>query len=83
MHFGSLEDDREDSTAPRNTFGPQMGGHRQCGLAICAFHLGFSLEGPSPIKSAGLPFRLADSLPPRFRPGVFPFRRKDAWDIGL
>ena len=43
MHFGSLEDDREDSTAPRNTFGPQMGGHRQCGLAICAFHLGFSL----------------------------------------
>ena len=23
-----------------------MGGHRQCGLAICTFHLGFSLADP-------------------------------------
>ena len=23
--------------------GPQLGRHRQCGLAICTFHLGFSL----------------------------------------
>ena len=44
VHFGGLEDDREDSTAPHITFSPQMGDHRQCGLAICTFHLGFSLE---------------------------------------
>ena len=43
MHFGGLEDDREDSTAPHMTFRPRIGGHRQCGLAICTFHLGFSL----------------------------------------
>ena len=43
MHFGGLEDDREDSAALRITFRPQIGGHRQCGLAICTFHLGFSL----------------------------------------
>ena len=43
MRFGGLEDDREDSTAPHITFRPQKGGHRQCGLAICTFHLGFSL----------------------------------------
>ena len=23
--------------------GPNLGAHRQCGLAICTFHLGFSL----------------------------------------
>ena len=43
VHFWGLEDDRKDSTEPRITFGPQMGGDRQCGLAICTFHLGFSL----------------------------------------
>ena len=45
VHFGCLEDDREDSTVPHITFGPQMGGHRQCGLAICTLHLGFGLGG--------------------------------------
>ena len=43
VHFWGLEDDREDSTAPHTTFRAQMSGHRQCGLAICTFHLGFSL----------------------------------------
>ena len=43
MHFGGLEDDRKDSTAPHITFGPQLGRRQQCGLAICTFHLGFSL----------------------------------------
>ena len=43
MHFGEIDDDRKDSTAPHITFRPQLGGHRQCGLAICTFHLGFSL----------------------------------------
>ena len=43
VHFGGLADDRKDSTVPRSTFGPQPGEHRQCGLAICTFHLGFSL----------------------------------------
>ena len=43
MHFGGLEDDRKDSTAPHITLRPQLGAHRQCGLAICTFHLGFSL----------------------------------------
>ena len=45
MHFGGLEDDQEDSTAPHITFRTHTGGHRQCGLAICTFHRGFSLEG--------------------------------------
>ena len=27
----------------RGSSGPQLGCHRQCGLAICTFHLGFSL----------------------------------------
>ena len=44
MHFGGLADDRKDSTATHITLRPQLGGHRQCGLAICTFHLGFSLE---------------------------------------
>ena len=43
MHFGSLEDDRKDYTEPHITFRSQQGSHRQCGLAICTFHLGFSL----------------------------------------
>ena len=43
MHFGGLEDNQEDSTAPHITFRPHTGGHRQCGLAICTFHRGFSL----------------------------------------
>ena len=43
VHFGDLDDDRKDSTAPHITFSPQLGRHRQCGLAICTFHLGFSL----------------------------------------
>ena len=51
MHFGEIYDDRKDSTAPHITFRPQLGGHRQCGLAICTFHLGFSL---GLIASAGV-----------------------------
>ena len=43
MHFGGLEDALKDSTAPHITFTPQLGDDRQCGLAICTFHLGFSL----------------------------------------
>ena len=42
-HFGGLEDDRTDSTEPHITFRSQLGCHRQRGLAICTFHLGFSL----------------------------------------
>ena len=49
VHFGSLADDRKDSTAPRSTFGPQPGKHRQCGLAICTFHLGFSVVRRAPV----------------------------------
>ena len=41
--FWGLDDYRKDSTAPHDTFGPQLGGHRQCGLATCTFHLRFSL----------------------------------------
>ena len=29
--------------APNITFGSQLGQHRQCGMAVCTFHLGFSL----------------------------------------
>ena len=43
VHFGEIDDDRKDSTAPHITFRPQLGGHRKCGPAICTFHLGFSL----------------------------------------
>ena len=43
MHFWGLGDNRKDSTTPHITFKLQLGGHRQCGLAICTFHLGFSL----------------------------------------
>ncbi len=43
VHFGGLEDYRKDSTAPHITLRPQLGDHRHCGLAICTFHLGFSL----------------------------------------
>ena len=43
VHFGGLENDQEDSTAPHITFRPHTGGHRQRGLAICTFHRGFSL----------------------------------------
>ena len=43
MHFGGLEDCRKDYTSPHITSGPQLGGHRHWGLAICTFHLGFSL----------------------------------------
>ena len=43
VHFEGLEDYRKDSTAPHITHRPQLGGHRQCGLAICTFHIGFSL----------------------------------------
>ena len=44
VHFGGLEDDRKDSTEPHIVSGSQPGSQRQCGLAICTFHLGFSLE---------------------------------------
>ena len=44
VHFGGLEDCRKDSTAPHITVRPQLGGHRHCGLAICTFDLGFSLD---------------------------------------
>ncbi len=43
VHFRGLEDDRDDYTASRITFRPQAGGHRQSRIAICTFHLGFSL----------------------------------------
>ena len=43
VHFGGLEDCRKDYTSPHITSGPQLGGHRHWGLAICTFHLGFSL----------------------------------------
>ena len=49
MHSGGLDDDQKDSAATHITLRPQLGGHRQCGLAICTFHLGFSL-----VASAGL-----------------------------
>ena len=28
VHFGEIDDDRKDSTAPHITFRPQLGGHR-------------------------------------------------------
>ena len=28
VHFGEIDDDRKDSTAPHITFSPQLGGHR-------------------------------------------------------
>ena len=28
VHFGEIDDDRKDSTAPHITFGPQLDGHR-------------------------------------------------------
>ncbi len=43
VHFGGFDEDRKDSTAPHITLRPQPGGHRQGVLAICTFHLGFSL----------------------------------------
>ena len=43
VHFGGLEDDRKDYAEPHITFRSQQDSHRQCGLAICTFHLGFSL----------------------------------------
>ena len=51
VHFGELDDDRKDSTATHITIRPQLGGHRQCRLAICTFHLGFSLGQPQPIDT--------------------------------
>ena len=55
MHFGGLEDDRKDYTEPHIAFRSQLGSHRQCGLAICTFHLGFSLgSGGAPAKSQPL-----------------------------
>ena len=54
MHFGGLEDDRKDYTEPHITFISQQGSHRQCGLAICAFHLGFSLALGESAKARGL-----------------------------
>ena len=42
MHFG-ISKTTERTRAPHITYGPQLGCHRQCGLAICTFHLGFSL----------------------------------------
>ena len=53
---------RKDATAPHITLRPQLGGHRQCGLAICTFHLGFSLE------------QLQVGLSALERWGLFPFR---------
>ena len=43
MHFGGIDDDRKDATALHITFRPQLSEHRQCGLSICTFHIGFSL----------------------------------------
>ena len=61
MHFGGLEDDRKDSTAPHITLRPQLGAHLQCGLAICTFHLGFSLVRPR--SGLGPPERRGALLP--------------------
>ena len=49
VHFEGLEGYRRDSTEPHITHSPQLGDHRYCGLAICTFHLGFSL-GNSPVS---------------------------------
>ena len=54
VHFGEIDDDRKASTAPHITFRPQLGGHRWCGLAICTFHLGFSLVLQPQISSRSL-----------------------------
>ena len=43
MHCGGIDGDRKDATALHITFRPQLSEHRQCGLSICTFHLGFSL----------------------------------------
>ena len=43
VHCGGIDDDRKDATALHITFRPQLSEHRQCGLSICTFHLGFSL----------------------------------------
>ena len=44
VHFGGPDEDRKNATAPHITFRPRLGGYRQCGLAICRFHLGLSLD---------------------------------------
>ena len=66
MHFGGLEDYRQDSTALHITLMPQLGDHRHCGLAICTFHLGFSLahtgSGPSRSQNSGDPTSLRPSV---------------------
>ena len=55
VHFEGLEGYRRDSTEPHITHSPQLGDHRYCGLAICTFHLGFSL-GATPPVSPGVRF---------------------------
>ena len=55
MLFGGLDDDRKDSTVPRITLRPQLGGCRQCGLATCTFHLGFSLVASDRTVVRGVP----------------------------
>ena len=64
MHFGGLEDDRKDYAEPHITFRSQQDSHRQCGLAICTFHLGFSLDecyalGPYTVFDGEVPRRTA------------------------
>ena len=69
MHFGGLGDYRKDSTAPHITLRPQLGDHRHCGLAICTFHLGFSLAwyySDGIERRADYP-RLKGQAPLRFR----------------
>ena len=62
MHFWGLEDNRKDSTAPHIAFKIQLGGHRQCGLAICTFHLGFSLDHVNQAAEAGVNGRTAVAI---------------------
>ena len=64
MHFGGIDDDRKDATALHITFRPQLSEHRQCGLSICTFHLGFSLgvSGEIIAQAGGGPAEGVDSL---------------------
>ena len=69
MHSGGLDDDQKDSAATHITLRPQLGGHRQCGLAICTFHLGFSLGMKRP---GALTRRSGFPRPRKDRPGPPP-----------
>ena len=69
MHCGGIDDDRKDATALHITFRPQLSEHRQCGLSICTFHLGFSLGQEQFFieKEGAVAHRQVLSLPSRAR----------------